>query len=202
MGMRFQKKGLAVDRCSRLTMLSRCGRDRHTKIRYRWNFIGRLNLLAVQYKEVEAMTKILLATVAIVAFAAPSFAQQEKTTGQAPPSGASSFYLAQDTTTMKCQIVNARPAAGGHMKLSGCLIGHRQKRKQLWRRIGLAPINEVKARVQRWVYDRQNDWPAPPAGACDKREAFAQGSGSDDGGRRISTSARGSNPFLLCAQTE
>ena len=30
------------------------------------------------------MTKILSATVAIVAFAAPSIAQQDKTTGQAP----------------------------------------------------------------------------------------------------------------------
>jgi len=69
------------------------------------------------------MTKILLATVAIVAFAAPSFAQQDKTTGQAPPAGASSFYLAQDTSTMKCQIVNAQPAAGGHMKVIG--MAHR-----------------------------------------------------------------------------
>ena len=59
------------------------------------------------------MTKVLLATVAILAFTAPSFAQQDKTTGQAPPSGASSFYLAQDTATMKCQVVNAQPAAGG-----------------------------------------------------------------------------------------
>jgi type 1 fimbria pilin len=64
------------------------------------------------------MKKILLATVAILAFAAPSFAQ-DKTTGQAPPSGASSFYLAQDTATMKCQVVNAQPAAGGNMKVIG-----------------------------------------------------------------------------------
>ena len=69
------------------------------------------------------MTKTLLATVAILAFAAPAFAQQEKTTGQAPPSGASSFYLAQDTATMKCQVVNAQPAAGGHMKVIG--MAHR-----------------------------------------------------------------------------
>ncbi|MBR0756824.1 hypothetical protein JQ604_31985 [Bradyrhizobium jicamae] len=68
------------------------------------------------------MTKILLATVAILAFSAPSFAQQDKTTGQAPPSG-SSFYLAQDTTTMKCQIVSAQPAAGGNMKVIG--MAHR-----------------------------------------------------------------------------
>jgi hypothetical protein len=64
------------------------------------------------------MKKILLATVAILAFAAPSFAQ-DKTVGQAPPSGASSFYLAQDTATMKCQVVNAQPAAGGNMKVIG-----------------------------------------------------------------------------------
>ena len=64
------------------------------------------------------MKKILLATVAILAFAAPSFAQ-DKTTGQAPPSGASSFYLAQDSATMKCQIVEAQPAAGGSMKVVG-----------------------------------------------------------------------------------
>jgi hypothetical protein len=69
--------------------------------------------------EVDTMTKILLATVAILAFTAPSFAQQDKTTGQAPPSGASSFYIAQDTATMKCQVVNAQPAAGGNMKVIG-----------------------------------------------------------------------------------
>jgi len=64
------------------------------------------------------MTKILLATVAILAFAAPSFAQ-DKTIGQAPPSGASSFYVAQDAATMKCQVVNAQPAAGDNMKVIG-----------------------------------------------------------------------------------
>ena len=66
------------------------------------------------------MKRILLATVAILAFAAPSFAAEpDKTVGQAPPSGASSFYLAQDTATMKCQVVNAQPAAGGNMKVIG-----------------------------------------------------------------------------------
>ena len=66
------------------------------------------------------MKKILLATVAILAFATPSFAAEpDKTVGQAPPSGASSFYLAQDTATMKCQVVNAQPAAGGNMKVIG-----------------------------------------------------------------------------------
>ena len=70
---------------------------------------------------VDTMKKILLATVAILAFAAPAFAQDktDKTIGQAPPSGASSFYLAQDTATMKCQVVNAQPAAGGNMKVIG-----------------------------------------------------------------------------------
>jgi len=33
--------------------------------------------------------------------------------------------------------------------------------------------------------------------ACDKREAFAQGSDSDDRVRRSSTSEGGSNPFFL-----
>jgi hypothetical protein len=82
-------------------------------------FIGWLNLLSVQYwTEVNTMKKILLVTIAILAFAAPSFAQ-DKTVGQAPPSGASSFYLAQDTATMKCQVVNTQPAAGGNMKVIG-----------------------------------------------------------------------------------
>ena len=64
---------------------------------------------------VDTMKKILLATVAIVAFSAPSFAQTPKTTGQAPPS----FYLAQDTASMKCQIVETQPVAGGSMKVVG-----------------------------------------------------------------------------------
>ncbi|MDI4238784.1 hypothetical protein AAFX91_29050 [Bradyrhizobium sp. 31Argb] len=64
------------------------------------------------------MTKVLLATFAILAFAAPSFAQQDRTTGQAPPSGAS-FYLTQDTATMKCKVVNAQPAPGDNMKVIG-----------------------------------------------------------------------------------
>src|SRR6266849_4605446 len=89
------------------------------KFHYRWN-IYRLTLFARRLiREVDTMTKILLATVAILAFTAPSFAQQDKTTGQAPPSGASSFYLAQDTATMKCQVVNTQPAAGGNMKVIG-----------------------------------------------------------------------------------
>lgn len=66
------------------------------------------------------MKKILLTTVAMLAFAAPSFAAEPaKTVGQAPPTAATSFYLAQDTATMKCQVVNAPPAAGGTMKVIG-----------------------------------------------------------------------------------
>jgi hypothetical protein len=69
---------------------------------------------------VDIMKKILLATVATIAFAAPCFAAEpDKTVGQAPPSGASSFYLTQDTATMKCQVVNAQPAAGGNWKVVG-----------------------------------------------------------------------------------
>jgi hypothetical protein len=64
------------------------------------------------------MTKMLLATVAILAFGAPSFAQQDKTTGQAPRSGASAFYVAQDPATMKCKVVTAQPAPG-EMKVIG-----------------------------------------------------------------------------------
>ena len=64
-----------------------------------------------------AMNKLLLATVAmVVALSAPSFAAETaKPVGQAPPS----FCLAQDITTMKCQIVETRPAAGSRMKVIG-----------------------------------------------------------------------------------
>ena len=62
------------------------------------------------------MKRILLATVAVLVFASPSFAAETgKTVGQSP----SSFYLAQDTATMKCQIVESQPAAGGSMKVVG-----------------------------------------------------------------------------------
>jgi len=93
------------------------------QIHYRWN-LYRLTLFAScpipdARQLVDTMKKILLATAAILALAAPSFAQQDKTTGQAPPSGASSFYVAQDTATMKCQVVNTQPAAGGNMKVIG-----------------------------------------------------------------------------------
>jgi len=66
------------------------------------------------------MKKILFATVATLAFAAPAFAAEPAATvGQAPPSAASSFYLAQDTGTMRCQVVSAQPAAGGSLKVIG-----------------------------------------------------------------------------------
>jgi hypothetical protein len=66
------------------------------------------------------MKKILLATVTIFALAAPSFAAEPaKTVGQAPPAAASSFYLAQDSATMKCHIVETLPAVGGSMKVVG-----------------------------------------------------------------------------------
>jgi hypothetical protein len=92
------------------------------QIHYHWN-LYRLPLFAScpildARQLVDTMKKILLATAAILAFTAPSFAQ-DKTVGQAPPSGASSFYVAQDTATMKCQVVNAQPAAGGNMKVIG-----------------------------------------------------------------------------------
>ena len=66
---------------------------------------------------VNTMKKRLLATVAIVvAFSVPSFADETaKAVGQSPLS----FYLAQDTATMKCQIVELRPVAGSRMKAIG-----------------------------------------------------------------------------------
>jgi hypothetical protein len=68
------------------------------------------------------MKKGLLATVAIVAFSVPSFAvETAKAVGQAPPS----FYLAQDTATMKCQIVEAKPVGGGIRKVVG--VAHSTK---------------------------------------------------------------------------
>jgi opacity protein-like surface antigen len=62
------------------------------------------------------MKKLLLTTVAIAAFAAPAFAAETpKTVGQAP----ASFYVVQDTATMKCEIVETQPAAGGSVKVVG-----------------------------------------------------------------------------------
>jgi hypothetical protein len=90
------------------------------QIHYRWNLywlaIFALCPILDARQQVDTMKKILLATVAILAFAAPSFAAEPaKTVGQAPPS----FYLVQDSATMKCQIVEAQPAAGGNMKVIG-----------------------------------------------------------------------------------
>jgi hypothetical protein len=62
------------------------------------------------------MKKLLLATVATVVFFTTAFAvETTKPVGQAPPS----FYLAQDTATMKCQIVEIRPVAGSRMNAIG-----------------------------------------------------------------------------------
>jgi hypothetical protein len=62
------------------------------------------------------MKKLLLATVATVVFSTTSFAvETAKPVGQTPQS----FYLAQDTATMKCQIVEMRPIAGSLMKAIG-----------------------------------------------------------------------------------
>jgi hypothetical protein len=90
------------------------------QIRYRRN-LYRLTLFAScsipnAQQLVDTMKKILLATAAVLAFSAPSFAAETaKTVGQAP----ASFYLAQDTATMKCQIVETQPVAGGSMKVVG-----------------------------------------------------------------------------------
>jgi hypothetical protein len=97
------------------------------QILYRGN-LQRLGLLArcpiLDARQlVDPMKKILLATVAILAFAAPSFAAESakpaepaKTVGQAP--SAASFYLVQDAA-MKCQVVDTKPAAGGSLKVVG-----------------------------------------------------------------------------------
>jgi hypothetical protein len=62
------------------------------------------------------MKKIVLASFALLAFSASSFAAEPaKTVGQAP----ASFYLAQDAATMKCEVVETQPAAGGGMKVVG-----------------------------------------------------------------------------------
>ena len=62
------------------------------------------------------MKKSLLATLAIVAFSVPSIAAEPaKTVGQS----SLSFYLAQDTATLKCQIVETRPVAGSSVKVVG-----------------------------------------------------------------------------------
>jgi hypothetical protein len=88
---------------------------------FSWFYLACFRILDAQ-QLVDIMKKILLATAAILAFAAPSFAAETpKTVGQAPQS----FYLAQDTATMKCQIVETEPVAGGKMKVVG--IAHSTK---------------------------------------------------------------------------
>ena len=89
-------------------------------------FVGRVYFRCVRILDarqpVDSMKKILLATVAILAFAAPTFAAETgKTVGQAPQS----FYLTQDTATMKCEIVETQPVAGGKVKVVG--IAHPTK---------------------------------------------------------------------------
>jgi hypothetical protein len=62
------------------------------------------------------MKKRLLATVATVVFSTTSFAVETAKPAGHPPQ---SFYLAQDTATLKCQIVQIRPVAGSRMKAIG-----------------------------------------------------------------------------------
>ena len=63
--------------------------------------------------------KKLLITIAILGFAATAFAAETpKTVGQAP-AGASTYYLAQDTGSMKCEVLTTQPAAGGKLKVIG-----------------------------------------------------------------------------------
>ena len=66
------------------------------------------------------MIKILLSTVTVLAFSGPSFAAETaQTVGQAPPSSALKFYLAQDTETMKCRIFDTEPLADSGLKVVG-----------------------------------------------------------------------------------
>jgi hypothetical protein len=79
---------------------------------------------------VDTMKKILLATVAVFALAAPSFAAETpKTVGQAP----GSFYVVQDTATMKCDVVEARPAAGGTTKVVGAAHATKAAAETAWK---------------------------------------------------------------------
>jgi hypothetical protein len=91
---------------------------RHRRNLYMLGLLARCPILD-GLQLVDIMKKILLATAAVLAFAAPALAAEpEKTVGQAP-SAATSFYLAQDTATMKCEVVSAQPAAGGKTKVIG-----------------------------------------------------------------------------------
>jgi hypothetical protein len=104
-------------------------------------FLPRLMLDAQEL--VNTMKKSLLATVAIVAFSVPSFAAEiAKTVGQS----SLSFYLAQDTATLKCQIVEIQPVAGSSVKVFGAAQRHQQRR--LCRLTKLAP-SAFKSAVDR-----------------------------------------------------
>jgi opacity protein-like surface antigen len=72
------------------------------------------------------MNKLLLATAAIVvAFSASSFAAVTvEPVSQTPPS----FYLAQDTATNECQIVETRPVGGSRVKVIGTAHSTRASR--------------------------------------------------------------------------
>jgi hypothetical protein len=67
------------------------------------------------------MKTILLATVTLLAFATPSFAAEpgKSEPGKTVGAAAGAFYLVQDTATMKCQVVESQPVAGGTTKLVG-----------------------------------------------------------------------------------
>jgi len=103
-----------------MTVIDLCQRARPKQIPARRNF-RRLTLFLrrpmLDAQELaNTMKKSLLATVAIVAFSVPSFAAEPvKTVGQS----SLSFYLAQDTATLKCQIVETRPVAGSSVKVVG-----------------------------------------------------------------------------------
>jgi hypothetical protein len=63
--------------------------------------------------------KKFLITTAILAFSASAFAAETaKTVGQSPASG-TAYYLAQDTGSMKCEVLTTQPAAGGKLKVIG-----------------------------------------------------------------------------------
>jgi opacity protein-like surface antigen len=76
------------------------------------------------------MKRLLLATAAVAAFAAPAFAAETpQTVGQAP----ASFYVVQDTTTMKCEIVETQPAAVGSVKVVGAVHATKAAAETAWK---------------------------------------------------------------------
>ena len=67
-----------------------------------------------------AFRSVIAALVAIWAFSATaSEAEPASPVDPAPPTTASSFYLVQDTDTMKCRIVDTVPAADSGLKIVG-----------------------------------------------------------------------------------